>query len=177
VLRIAERESLWVLTEQTGVPTLVLFRERGAGPAEEDERLTVMLVRGAAPVADLLFVADRGKHVFTAYSRPQPLVALDPSAAVAEMARLLEAGQHVEFLREWVLPEDLEKMQRRGRTLEAAATEFGARKAKRVLEALRVASKLSPSIDATTGDASFTGEGLERPLLLQPLGRRWFLRN
>jgi hypothetical protein len=178
LVRVGGRDDLWLLTDAAGAPSLVVCRDRGAGAAGDVEVLTVMLVRAAAPDADLLFAnGDPGRQPFAAYSRVQPQAVLEPSAALTDMARLLETGDHAAFLRTYVLPEDLTKMQHGGRTLEALAADFAERKAKEALASLLAAAKLTPAIDEAAGEAVYTGDGLPRPLRLRRVGTRWFVCN
>jgi hypothetical protein len=175
---VGARDDLWLLTEIAGAATVVVSRDRGAGAAGDVETLTVAVARGATAAADLLLLnGDPGKQPCAAYARVEAPAATDPAAALAAMATLVETGKHVEFLRDWLLPADLARMQKGGRTLQACAAEFAEAKAKGVLEALRAAAKLTPRLDDATGEAVYSGDGLERPLRLQRVGDRWYVCN
>lgn len=172
-------EQVYVLSERAGAPELRTYRPDAADPLRSSEAMFVMLVRGRVAASDLLFVnGDVGRQPFAAFRRELPAPArLEPAAAITEMARMLESKQYEQFLQTWCLPEDISKLTEGGRTLAAAAAEFGATRAKGVLEALLAASKLKAAVNATEDEAVFEGEGLKQRLRLQRVDGRWCLCN
>lgn len=177
-MRLADRDDIYVLIQAAGVAQLRTFRNR-ADAGGDGETLVVMLVRGATPAQDLLFLnGDLGNQAFTAFTRHASAPAkLEPTAALTEMARLLETKQYEAFLQTWCLPTDLAQMQQGGRSLAATASEFGERKAAEALAMLLAAAKLTPTRNDAGDEAIYQGEGLRRRMRLKLLGGRWYLCN
>jgi hypothetical protein len=102
----------------------------------------------------------------------------DPATAVQEAIRLIETKNYVALLKTFAMPEELERLTRTT-TLEAAAADFGRDRASRILEALKAAAKLKPTLneDGTRADFLFeTPVGGERRIRLQKVGEFWYLR-
>lgn len=176
------KEHAFLLTELNGNPTVVWFRERNGDPLGDAESNNVMLARGAVPQADLLFVGgDSDNQPFACYARAQgPRPQLQPSAAVAQMIQLLEAGRTVEFVREWCAPEDMEAVKteaERAVAVERLAKRLAEGKRDRILEALRAAAKQEPAISADGNEAIWTIDGEPSRLRLTRVDGRWYMRN
>jgi hypothetical protein len=102
-------------------------------------------------------------------------------AALEEAVRLLEAKQHIEFVKTFVRPSELEELVAKFGTVDAAAAEFGKGDRPAVLlDRLRAAVKLEPNFrrDDTIAVFSFDRPiGRERSLTMQRIGERWYLRD
>ena len=171
------RENTFVLTEQAGVPEIVTFRGQSAAAAVGAESLRVMVVRGASPAADLLFLGGDDKQPWAAFARIAPPVGgMEPMAALTEMARLLETRDYVAFLQTWCLPEDLAKLAKEG-PIEKSAAKFGETNAQGLLEVVLLAAKRTPVLSESGEEAIYEGEGIKQRLRLRRVEGRWFLCN
>ena len=143
------------------------------------ESLIVMLVRGEAKSADLLFVGgDSNNQSFSPYARETKGVAkLEPAAVITDMIRLLEAGRSREFVETYVSPTDLDEMTKQGRTIEKLASRFEGERVKELLEVMHTISKQPPVTSADGGEASWAIEHKLGHLRLQRIDGRWYLRN
>lgn len=174
------KEQVFVLTESSGSPELFVYSASSPDPVRGGEHLRVTLVPGASPASDILFVADAAAgRPFTPFSRvaPQRPANLEPEAAVTEMARVLEAGNFVEFFTTWCLPEDVAKMTGDGKSIEDVAKKFGEKKGKKALASLLAAAKVKPVRNEAGDEVVFEGEGIEMPVRLKRVDGRWYLCN
>ncbi len=101
-------------------------------------------------------------------------------AAIKDATRLLEAKQHVEFIKTYMRPNEIERLLPKFGSIETLATEFGKEAAGTMLKALQAAAKLVPVFNETMTSARYTFEtpiGRERGLLLQKIGDRWYVAD
>ena len=103
-------------------------------------------------------------------------------AAIQEAIRLLEAKKHLEFVKTFMRPNELDELITKFGTVEKLATEFGKddERSGNLLKALHAAAKLEPTFNADGTIARYAFEapvGRERSLSLQKIGDRWYLRD
>lgn len=181
VMVLRGKEQPFLLTEITGNPTVVWFRERDGDPLGDAESFNVMLVRAEAKPADLLFVGgDSNDQSFAAYARDGKVVGeLTPAAAITAMIGLLEAGKTREFVETWCAPEDLSAMLAKGRSIDQLAGRFEGERGKAVIEMLQAISKVAPTMNAAGDEAQWEVEQGPGPgrLRLQRIDGRWYLRD
>lgn len=123
-----------------------------------------------------------GAWTFTALAAQQQT---DPgrqvTALLVDAIRLLEGQRHVEFVKTYMRPSELEELVARFGTPENVAAEFvKEQRAAALLKALQAALKLEPTFEADGTRARYTFEtpvGGERRLLLQKIGDRWYIRD
>jgi hypothetical protein len=117
----------------------------------------------------------------TAGSQQQPDHKRQVQTAIQEAIRLLEAKQHLEFVKTFMRPNEVERLVAKFGTVDNLAAEFGKdERAGTLLKALQTASKLEPMFNSTNTSARFTFEtpiGRERGLLLQKIGDRWYIAD
>lgn len=179
IMVLKGKEQPFLLTELTGNPTVVWFRERGGDPLGDAESFTVMLVRAEAKPADLLFVGgDFNNQSFTAFARETKVVgALEPAAVLTNMIALLEAGKAREFVETYCAPEDLTAMLQGGRTIEKLAAKFEGERKDQLVAALKSASKVPPQMNEAGDEAAWKLDQGPRDLRLQRIDGRWYIRN
>jgi hypothetical protein len=103
------------------------------------------------------------------------------ATAIQESIRLLEAKQHLEFVKTFLRPSELEELVAKFGSVEKVAAELG--KDDRIgtmLKRLHAASKLEPTFNADGTIARYTFDapiGREKGLSLQKIGDRWYLRD
>jgi hypothetical protein len=102
------------------------------------------------------------------------------AAAIQEAIRLLEAKQHLEFVKTFIRPSELEELVTKFGTVEKVAAELGKDDDGTMLKRLHAASKLEPTFNADGTIARYTFDapiGGEKGLSLQKIGDRWYLRD
>lgn len=103
------------------------------------------------------------------------------TAAVRDAIRLLEANQHLDFIKKYMRPSELERQVAKFGSPENVAAEFvKQQRAPLMLKALQAALKLEPVFDSdgTRARYSFPAPiGGESALTLQKIGDRWYIRD
>lgn len=103
------------------------------------------------------------------------------TAAIRDAIRLLEANQHLEFVKRYMRPSELERQVAKFGSPENVAAEFvKQQRAPLMLKALQAALKLEPAFDAdgTRARYAFSAPiGGESALTLQKIGDRWYIRD
>lgn len=184
IMVMGGREHPFLLTGLKGNPHVVWLREGNAKPGDA-ESCNVMLARAAQSDNDLLFTgSDHNNQPFAAYAREVAGGAVDArsvpvqlKAVIADMARLLAAKKHAEFIRTYAAPDDLNKMTESGRSVEAIAEGFAGDKAELLLKILESAQGAKPVLNTDETEATYPGQEEGRPLRLQRVEKRWYLRN
>lgn len=181
-MRKGDSEHVFLLTVLSGNPTVVWFRERGGDPCGDAESWNVMFVRAEAKPADLLFVGgDSDNQAFVAFVREgKPVGQLEPTAALTSMAALVEAGRIREFIETFCAPEDLGRMQKAGRTIDALVERFEGERGKQLVAVFQDAAKRAPTLSADGNLATWQldgAEGLPKTLRLQRIDGRWYMRD
>ncbi len=115
-----------------------------------------------------------------ARSQP-PGVRAKLETAIPEAIRLLEANEHLKFLKTFVAPDDLQQMLSRAQApLEDAAKGFAARGAGRLLTVLKAIQRTTPQLSANGNTAVFMLEepidGLGRISIVKIDGL-WYVKN
>jgi len=103
------------------------------------------------------------------------------TAAVRDAIRLLEANQHLDFIKKYMRPSELERQVAKFGSLENVAAEFvKQQRAPLMLKALQAALELEPAFDSDGTRARYTLPapiGGESALTLQKIGDRWYIRD
>ena len=180
-MTMRDQKHAFLVTNHTGNPTIIWFRERAGDPMGDAESWNASLVRAQVAQADLLFLGgDNNNQAFAAYKRDSKVVGkLTPSAAIAEMTRMLVAGEARKFVTTYCAPDDLSRMQKAGRGLDRLEQRFAGPRGKQFLEALAIANKSEPVMSGDGDLATWTLdlEGFPPRLSLQRIDGRWYLRN
>lgn len=117
----------------------------------------------------------------TAGSQQQPDPRRQVQTVLQEAIRLLETRQHLEFVKTFMRPNEVERLVAKFGTIENLAAEFGRdERVGTLLKALQAASKLEPMFNSTNTSARYTFEtpiGRDRGLLLQKIGERWYIAD
>lgn len=173
-----DKEHAFLVTELAGNPTIVWFRERGGDPLGDAESWSVALVRAEAQAADVLFVGgDNDNQSHAAYARETKVVGkLEPTAALTEMIRLLQAGKAEEFVDTYVAPLDLAEMINAGRSRDKLVARFQGERVNVLIERLENAGKRPPTMNAA-GDLATWPAGQRGEIRLQLIDGRWYIRN
>jgi hypothetical protein len=114
-------------------------------------------------------------------SAQQPDARRQVAAAIQESIRLLEAKQHLEFIKTFIRPSEVEELVAKFGSAENVAAESA--KGDRIgtmLKRLHAASKLEPTFNTDGTIARYTFDapiGREKGLSLQKIGERWYLRD
>jgi len=171
----------FLVTELAGNATIFWFAARNGDPMGNAETWNASLVRAEAEQADLMFLGgDFNNQSFTAYKRAGKVVGkLSAEAALADIARLLSAGETREFVATYVAPEDLAKLKERGRDVDQLARRFEGERGEMMLKALTIAGKSKPQMskDGAVATWEINQERMPARLRLQLIDGRWFLRN
>lgn len=152
-MTMADKKHAFLVTENSGNPIIVWFRERGG---------------------------DSNGESFAAYERAgKPVGTLTPVAALAEMSRLLGGGEAHQFVTTYCTPKDLAEMVEAGRGIDRIVEHFKGPRGKQLVAVLAVASKSEPVISQGGDVATWTlkMEGLPPRLSLLRIDGRWYLRN
>lgn len=102
-----------------------------------------------------------------------------PETAVREAIQLLEAKKYGEFLRKYVEPSDLAKIEA-SVDFETFATKFGMDKAADLLKVLKSIEKAKPTYKEDGKIASYKIDGNVFPketLDFQKVGKLWYIKN
>ena len=103
------------------------------------------------------------------------------TAVVRDAIRLLEANQHLDFIKKYMRPSELERQVAKFGSPENVAAEFvKQQRAPLMLKALQAALKLEPAFDSDGTRARYTFPapiGGESTLTLQKIGDRWYIRD
>ena len=117
------------------------------------------------------------------FGQAGPAAKADPReqlpTAIAEAIRLLEAKQHVEFVKMFVPPERLKERAGTPESLAKFAEAFAQRGA-RMLAALKEIQKMKPQMDQGDTIATYTlspQEGAPPSLRFQKIGKFWYIAN
>ena len=116
---------------------------------------------------------------------PPAAVQADPreqlTTAVAHGIKLLEAKDHLRFMKEFISPDDMKKVLGSRPEIDATmAQKFGEQKAPLLLEALKDAQKGTPRYDAEGVTAVYplkTPIGGREVLAFVKVGKLWYIRN
>ena len=114
-------------------------------------------------------------------SAQQPDAKRQVATALQDAIRLLEAKQHLEFIKTFMRPSEVEELVAKFGSAENVAAELG--KGDRIgtmLKRLHAASKLEPTFNTDGTIARYTFDapiGREKGLSLQKIGERWYLRD
>lgn len=172
-------EHAFLVTSLRGNPTVVWFRPRGNDPMGDAESWNVMLARAEVAQADMLFVGgDSNNQSFRAFVRDgKPAGKLEPAAALTEMIRLVQAGRTREFVEQWVLPVDLQMLEKQGRSIESLMSRFEGERGAKFVEMLEQAGKSAPTLSEDGNQATWPIEGRSSGLRLRRIDGRWYLEN
>ncbi|MGK0155097.1 MAG: hypothetical protein ACI9SE_002057 [Neolewinella sp.] len=180
-MTMADKKHAFLVTEKSGNPIIVWFRERGGDSMGDTESWHASLARAEVAQADLLFLGgDRNSESFAAYERAgKPVGTLTPVAALAEMSRLLGGGEAHQFVTTYCTPKDLAEMVEAGRSIDRIVEHFRGPRGKQLVAVLAVASKSEPVMSEGGDVATWTlkMEGLPPRLSLLRIDGRWYLRN
>lgn len=118
-------------------------------------------------------------------STPPATTQADPreqvSTAVAHGIKLLEAKDYMRFMKDFISPNDMQKVLGSRTEIDAAmAQKFGEQKAPLLLEALREAQKTKPAYDPEGMTALFplkTSIGGRNTLEFVKVGKLWYIKN
>lgn len=169
---------VYVLTVENGTPAVFLMPEREGVVADETRMLRVALVLGPRKGSDLLFLHAAGDERGTcgAFARASGTPQLTPQAAIEDLRRLLQAGDHVTLLETYMAPADKERILAEGGTIAKFAEGFAAEKAERMLEIVELCAKTDPVMSEDGALATWEFDG-SRPLKLQRVDGRWYVKN
>lgn len=173
------KKNAFLVTELKGNPTIVWFRERDGDPMGDAESWNVSVVRAKERGGDLMFVGgDFNNHGFGAYARETKVVGkLQPTAAVTEMLRLLEAGEVRKWCETYVSPDDMTKMLNAGRTMEDLVDRLRGDRLKHLVEVLTGVSKRKPKLSEDGNEATWKVDGKPGTVRLRHIDGRWYLSN
>jgi hypothetical protein len=108
----------------------------------------------------------------------KPDAGRDVAASVQEAIRLLKNQRHLEFIKTFMPPLEVERLVAKFGTLEKLAGEFGKDDRPAILlRALEAAAKLEPAFSEGGTVATFTFTtpvGRERGVTLRKIGDRWY---
>ena len=110
--------------------------------------------------------------------KPDPREKLE--TAVVEAIRLLEAKETLTFLKQFVHPDDLNKVIEGGKTLEKLAEQFSAKKSSRLVAFLKEIRDKQPELSEDGNQAVFKVETKTAPggkVVFQKSGKLWYIRN
>lgn len=101
--------------------------------------------------------------------------------AIDEGIRLLEAKDHLEFVKKFAHPDDLKDiLKEEGVTVETIAEKFGESGAKSLLAALKVAKATAPMMNEDKTKATWKIEEADvevRSVVLELKEKKWYVRN
>lgn len=180
-MQVGDKQHAFLVVQVGGNSMITWFRERDGDAMADAESWIAFIARGKARPLDLLFVGgDHNNQSFAAYSRmPTQPAAFTPVAVIADMTRLLVAGEAKAFITTYCAPADLEEMANKGRGVDVLAQRFEGERGTRFLQALEIVSKTVPTMseDGNRATWSLDVDGLPASLSLQRIDGRWYLRN
>lgn len=94
---------------------------------------------------------------------------------ISRAIQLLEAGDFVGFFNSCVPPDDLKMIAKKG-SLDDVAKKFGEAKAPRLVQVLKAAKNVKPTLDPTGTIAVFEIQGM-KPLRLKKIADHWYIQN
>jgi hypothetical protein len=129
----------------------------------------------------LLVTALAFSGAFQTASTPSADPRREPGTAIKEAIRLLEARDYAVVVKTFIRPSELEEMLTKHGTIEEVAKEFvkDDRPAK-MLDVLKAASTMTPTMNADGTRANYTFEkpvGGAKRLSMAKIGDYWFLRD